>query len=612
MRLIFDIESDNFIEKVTKIHCIVARDVDTDEVFCYRPEDIKIGLLFLQEADELIGHNIIGYDIPVIKKLYPDWDFKGKVFDTLIAAKVAYSDIKNKDFAAFRRIINKEPRYRSDLDKLKMKIIGKHSLEAYGVRMGEYKGTFGKDIGFETFSEEMLDYCEQDVNVNLKLYKKILTAGVSQDILDVEFKAQQICVNQTAHGFNFDIDKAYKLEIQLTERQQQLSEAICSVLGGVFIIPLGIVTPKRTTKYKAVLRGHYLAGASYTKIKIKEFNPNSRHDLGVRMVERLGWKPKVFGEDGKPTLSEEILETLDFPVAKLISEYMMIDKRLGMLSKGRNAWIKLYNPETKAIHGRVNTLGASTSRCTHSAPNLAQIPSVRSPYGKECRSLFTVPEGYKLFGTDAAGLELRMLAHYMYAFDGGEYAETVLNGDIHTKNQEAAGLPTRNMAKTFIYAKIYGSGINNLAKVCGMSVAKMRKTVSNFDKNLPALAKLTEAVKKVSKARGYVKGLDGRRIYVTSEHAALNYLLQSAGAIVCKNWMVLFHQLLEDRGQSQHVIQLAWVHDELQLAYDPTKITEDELVECSKSAMKQVRIKFNVNIELDADGASGDNYAETH
>ena len=614
MRLLFDIETDNFLDKMTCIHCIVVRDVDTDVVktFSSASKDIKAGLAMLRDADMLIGHNIIDFDIRAIKKLYPKWTTKAYIYDTLIACKVGFSDIKSRDFASLRKVMNKEPKLRTDLEKLRMRNIGKHSLEAYGVRMGEYKGTFGKEVGFETYSQEMLDYCIQDVNVNLKLFKKLEKLDISKDILDIEFEAQRICLAQTEFGFNFDIESAKKLEKTLLDRREELSNNIKSQLGGAFIIPLEVKVPKRTTRYKEVLRGTYTVGCAYTKIKVKEFNPNSRHDVATRLQERCGWKPKVFGEDKKPTLSEEVLSKLDIPVAKDISEYMMIDKRLGMLSNGRQAWMSLYNEETKSIHGRVNTLGAASSRCTHSQPNLAQIPAVRSPYGKECRALFTTPKGWKLFGTDAAGLELRMLAHYMAAFDGGAYADVVLNGDIHTKNQEAAGLSTRPKAKTFMYAKIYGSGINNLARVCGMSIKDMKATVARFDKNLPALKQLTDAVKLAVKTRGYVKALDGRKIYVTSEHAALNYLLQSAGAIVCKNWMVEFHRLIKEGGMDGSCQQLAWVHDEFQVAYDPSKITGETLGDLSAKAMNNVATKFNTNIELGIDWSVGSNYADTH
>ena len=614
MRILFDIEGDNYLNELTVIHCIVTKDVDTNEVRRFRPNEIKKGLKFLQDAKVLIGHNALDYDIRAIKKLYPRWSTDAYIYDTLIAAKIAYPDIKDRDFRKLRKVMNKAPNQRTEIETKLMANIGKHSLEAYGLRLGLHKGDFGKEVGFETFSEDMLKYCERDVEVNTKLFHTLEAEEISQDALDTEFETQKICLKQSEKGFNFNIDGANQLHKDLLKRKDELAELISNDLGGDFIMNMGIVVPKRTTQYKDVLRGKYTKGAAYSKLKMKPFNPNSRSDLATRLMDRFKWKPKEYGKDGKPTLSEEVIDTLKYPVAKYISEYLMIDKRLGMLANGSNAWLKLYNEETKSIHGRVNTLGAATSRCSHNKPNLAQIPAVRSPWGKECRTLFEAPKGMKLFGTDASGLELRMLAHYMYSFDNGEYADTVLNGDIHTVNQNAAGLDSRDTAKEFIYSKIYGSGINGLADTCGMSASKMKEVVANFDRNLPALAQLTSTVKGVIRTRGFVKALDGRKIYCTSEHAALNYLLQSAGTIVCKNWMNRIHDILKERdaNYNDYIKQLAFVHDELQIAYDDTKITHEELDLISKQAMTWTQEKLGIRLKLDSDSKSGLNWADTH
>lgn len=614
MKLIFDIETDNYLESCTKIHCISAQDYDTGKVYEFRPKEIKKGLQFLKDADILIGHNILDFDIRAIKKLYPKWKTDAKLFDTLIAAKFVYPDIKDKDFRRLRKVMNKPQSMRTAFEKEQMRNIGKHSLEAYGLRLGEYKGKFGKEVGFDEFSEEMMEYCTQDVKVNTKLYHKILSTEPNLEILDLEFEAKEICLEQQEFGFKFNIDKAYELKETLEAEQLKLQDEIESILGGPFIIPLEVKVPKRDVNYQDVLRGSERAGCPFTKIKVKPFNPTSRHDLSTRLIERCGWKPRLFGKDGKPTLDEEVLSKSTDPIMKKVSKIFTIQKRLGMLSSGNNAWIKFYDESTGCIHGKIDTLGTATHRCTHSRPNLGQIPSVRSAYGKECRSLFTVPDGFKLFGTDAAGLELRMLAHYMFPFDDGAYADIILNGDIHTTNQEAAGLDTRNMAKTFMYAKIYGSGIENLAKVCGMTKKEMKTVVNNFNKNLPALKKLTDAVKEACKYRGYVKSLDGRRIPVTVEHAALNYLLQSAGAIVCKYWMVEIHRTLKRLGYVSGVDfkQSAYVHDELQIAFDPKKISGEELGRISRESMIAVGEKLKVRMPLDIGFDIGDTYADTH
>ncbi len=614
MRLIFDIETDNFLDKCTVIHCISTQDYESGVVYEFGPEQIKAGLQFLKNADELIGHNILAFDIPAIKKLYPRWDTEAKMYDTLIAAKYAYPDIKERDFARLRKIINKPKSLRDDYDKKQLKLIGRHSLEAYGMRLGEYKGDFGKEVGFETFSSDMMKYCTQDVKVNTKLYHKLLSLGLDEEVLQVEFEAKRICIEQEHFGFRFDIEKAYKLKEELEQKQLELQDEIKSKLGGPFVIPLEIKVPTRNVNYKDVLRGCEVIGCAFTKVKIKDFNPTSRHDLTTRLTERYGWKPKEFGKDGSPTLSDDVLKSFKGDIFKTIADTFMIQKRLGMLSEGQNAWIKYYNEETQAIHGSIDTLGTGTHRCTHSRPNLGQIPSTRAPYGTECRSLFTVPNGWKLFGTDASGLELRMLAHYMHLFDDGAYADVILNGDIHTANQEAAGLPSRNNAKTFIYAFLYGAGDEKIGSIIGGSKQDGKKIKQKFFEATPAMKILTDKVKQAAEARGYVKSLDGRRIPVRSSHSALNFLLQSSGAIVCKYWMVEFHRLLKDSGYVSGVDykQSAFVHDELQIAFNPERISGEILGELSQKAIRIAGEKLKVRIPLDSDFDTGDTYADTH
>lgn len=610
MRLIYDIETDNYLHLCTKIHCIVAKDYDTGKVYEFRPHQIDEGVKFLASADLLIGHNILDFDNRAVKKFHKEFKAQ-KSYDTLIACKYAFPDIKMKDFRRLASVIRKPKKMQTELEKLHLRNIGKHSLEAYGLRLGLHKGSFNE---FETYSEEMLKYCVQDVEVNTRLYHKLLSMELDEEVLEQEFRAQIICLEQTEFGFKFNKRKALKLEKELHKQQEILQDEIKSKLGGVFIIPLEVKVPKRSANYRDKTRGDVVAGQPFTKIKVKEFNPTSRHDLSTRLIERFGWKPREFGKDGKPTLGEAVLANCKIPVADTISKLFTIQKRLGMLTSGNVAWLKFYNEETGAIHGQVDILGTATHRCTHKRPNLGQIPSTRAPYGKECRGLFTVPEGWKLFGTDASGLELRMLAHYMYPFDDGAYADIILNGDIHSTNQEAAGLNSRDMAKTFIYAKIYGSGIAGLAETCLMSEKEMRVVVKNFDENTPALLDLNNAVKDSAAYKGYVKSLDGRRIPVKAQHSALNYLLQSSGAIVCKYWMIELHRLLKEAGfiSGVHFKQSAFVHDELQIAFDPKAIDGELLGKLSRKAMVDTGVRLGVRIPLDVGYDIGDSYADTH
>jgi DNA polymerase I-like protein with 3'-5' exonuclease and polymerase domains len=263
-------------------------------------------------------------------------------------------------------------------------------------------------------------------------------------------------------------------------------------------------------------------------------------------------------------------------------------------------------------------MGAITTRCTHSHPNLAQIPSNSAPYGKECRGLFGVEQGEYLVGCDVSGLELRMLAHYMAMYDGGAYGEIILNGDIHTENQKAAGLPTRNNAKTFIYGFLYGAGDAKIAEIVGGTARQGKALKEKFLSNTPALKQLREAVANKVKSTSTLKSLDGRILPVRHQHAALNTLLQSAGAIVCKMWVVHFHKLMREAGyvHGVHYKQAAFVHDELQVRVNakvfPIQDGKSFVGDTAKRAIKEVGEMLKVRLPLDGEYAIGKSYAETH
>jgi DNA polymerase I-like protein with 3'-5' exonuclease and polymerase domains len=286
----------------------------------------------------------------------------------------------------------------------------------------------------------------------------------------------------------------------------------------------------------------------------------------------------------------------------------MVQKRIGQLAEGDQAWLKKVGNDDR-IHGSVITNGAVTGRATHSNPNMAQVPSVSAPFGTECRTLFHVPQGKSLVGADLSGLELRCLAHYMAKWDGGSYGRTLLEGDIHTVNQNAAGLPTRNQAKTFIYGFLYGAGAAKIGSIVGKGAAEGQRLKSRFLKQLPALAKLVEAVQYASN-RGYLLGLDGRKLFVRSSHAALNTLLQSAGALIAKQSLVEFDRLVLERGWSDKVKLVAWIHDEIQVETD-----EDIAEEVGTLAVRAFELAgtyFGFRIPITGEFRVGRNWAETH
>lgn len=625
MTLIFDIETNGMLDETTTIHSVVIYDTKTDKLiscantigkdyFSYcdlekvRQENngfnsIAYGLVLLQEADEISGHNIVKFDIPVIQKLYPSFEPKGKIFDTLLVSKLAYPDIDEIDDRNIRK------------GKYPAKIRGKYSLKAWGYRLGELKGTYNEqeDCWLE-WSLDMQRYCEQDVMVTKKLYNLLKSKNISTEAIELEQEFARIIGEQEQRGVSFDFDKAIELKADLYQQKYEIEKQLKQVFEDEVVEEIFI------PKVNNIKKG-YVKGQPFIKKKIIEFNPASRQMIADRLIKKYNWKPKIKTETGKPKIDETVLETLDYPEAPLLRDYFLLIKTLGQLSDGQNAWLKMYNYETGAIHGQIDTLGAVTGRCTHNRPNLAQVPAVskdkegnilygiKGGWGYECRSLFKTRKGYRLVGCDASGLELRCLAHYM---GDAAYTHEILNGDIHTKNQLAAGLATRAEAKRFIYAFNYGGGDSLIGSIVGGGAKKGKEIKKKFLASLPALDKLIKSVKHKAKTRGYLYGLDKRKLKVRAEYLALNVLLQSAGAVVMKKALCILYQSLLDKGW-KYGVDFAFVlniHDEYQAE------VREELVEEYKTfaveAIRKAGEYFNFRCPLDGEAKDGANWAETH
>lgn len=592
MRLIFDIETDGLLDSMTRLHCIAAQDVETQQMYSFRPHEIEQGVQFLSEAEQLIGHNIMGFDIPAIQKIFPDFNPRS-VEDTLVETRLLWPNIRDIDF---------------DKNPTMGRLIGSHSLNAWGQRLGCFKGDFGQDTDWSEFSEEMLEYCQQDVRVNYEIWKSIQAKPFSQDAKDLEHEIHRICLEQEWAGFPFDEAKAGKLYAELAARRDEIRRELTSKVEPWFTVDKE-VTPKKSLKYKDVLRPDITEGASYTKIKLVHFNPSSRQHIARFLISR-GWEPQKFTATDMPMVDETTLKDVDIPEAKLIVESFLLDKRIGQLAEGKNGWLQL--SKNGRIHGRVTTMGAVTSRATHQSPNIAQVPSTRAKYGKECRELFHAPKGWEIMGSDQSGIELRCLAHYMSKWDDGAYANEILQGDIHTANQKAAGLPTRDTAKTFIYALAYGAGDEKIGSIIGKGMKAGREMKKRFFTMIPALKNLTDLCQSKAKEQGQIRGLDGRIIPVRSAHSSLNTLLQSCGAILAKRWVVTFHEICRERGYTHGVDyqQLAWVHDEIQILVKQG--TGDVFGQISQEAMRRTEKYYNFRIQLDTDFSTGANWAETH
>lgn len=489
----------------------------------------------------------------------------------------------------------------------------------------------------------------------------------------LEHRAAWLLAKQERNGFPFNTKAIEELYVELAGRRSELLQTLTDTFGtwyqpkgGTELFlhprtgkPLGkyprVKYPKqggiyKKPKNKAQREGRepceldtrdYVEGAPYTPVEHVVFNPSSRDHIALKLKE-AGWIPTEFTEKGAPKVDDEVLEhvRVDDPEKQrcidLIKEYLMIQKRIGQAAEGDKAWLR-YVQEDGKIHGSVNPNGAVTGRATHSFPNLGQVPGVRSPYGEPCRAAFGAEHHldgltglpWVQAGIDASGLELRCLAHFMSKYDGGAYADVILNGDIHTVNQQAAELPTRDNAKTFIYGFLYGAGDEKIGQIVGAGKERGKELKKKFLENTPAIAALREGIQqtlvessrwvageqKVKWKRRWIKGLDGRKVHVRSPHAALNTLLQSAGALICKLWIIETEELLLKAGLKHgwdgDFSYMAWVHDEIQVACRTPEIAQ-QVIDIAQQAMRNVGDHFKFRCRLDTEGKMGPNWAVCH
>lgn len=595
--VIFDIETNGFeddslnLEEINTIHVIALYDSEQKEVMVYDNDKIPEALKILSEADCLCGHNVIHFDMPVLRKLGGGLIFTTNIIDTLVLGRVAYPDIYEFDMVLWKQ------------GKLPAELIKKHSLESWGYRLGMFKGNFRHEGDFSKWSPEMSEYCKQDVSINVALYNKLMTKGLTQETIELENQVAEIIRRQMWHGFKFDVPKAENLYASLIGKREELTNTLRQVFKPWYVGKE--FTPKKDDK-----KVGYRKGCTLTQIKLVEFKPSSRAHIAKKLKEYFGWSPAKYTDNGTPILDETVISALPYPEAKLIGEYLTINKRIGQLAEGNEAWLKQVKKDGR-LHGFVNPNGAVTGRMTHSKPNMAQVPKVGNPYGEECRELFTVKEGYRLVGIDASGLELRCLAHYIAYYDGGKYAETILTGDIHSANQAASGLPTRDKAKRFIYAFLYGAGNELLGSIIGKGKAAGASIRTRFLKKTVGLNDLVTAIQTKAKSKGYIIGIDGRKLKVRSLHSVLNLLLQSAGALVMKRAMVI----LDDTLRCNLVAGVDYefvgnIHDEWQM--EVKEELADYVGKTAVRAIRQAGEAFKFRCPLDGEYKVGDNWANTH
>ena len=553
----------------------VTKHNTTGEVRHWREAD---SLQQYLDGEQVVGHNIIGFDAPILKKVWGVGIPDNSLVDTLVMSRLYKPDIEV--------VLPKEGKAPTP-----------HSLEAWGYRLGSHK------IGFTDFdsgwTQEMATYCEQDVQLLEKLYNFLTITmtkeGFSIQSIQLEHEVALICRGMENNGFMLDIEKAMVLNATLSGRMSDIEEEMQQVFPPIVEQRFSEKTGKQL------------------KDKVTIFNPGSRQQIGDRLM-KLGWKPTKMTPTGQPIVDEDTLKGVVFPEGQIIAEYLMIQKRVAQIS----SWLELVGDDGR-VHGRVTTNGAVTGRATHSSPNMAQVPAVGSPFGAECREMWRVPKGYKQVGVDLSGIELRCLGHYL---NDQEWMDELLKGDIHWFNAQSFGLvdkgtvkddnnpehkKARNTTKTLTYGVLYGAGAAKAGSIVGGNSSKGKKLIDSFINNTPGLSALKKKISRLM-AKGHLPALDGRRVWVRSEHAALNTLLQSAGAIIAKQWLIESTKLLQEKQIDAKL--LAFVHDETQW-----EVREDQAEEAAKlieQAATKAGEALKFRCPVNAEGKVGDNWKQTH
>ena len=577
-RLFLDIETPMITggSLPNKIFLIVGKDAESKEIFSFTEDKLEDFKTLVSNYDEFVGHNIIGFDAPVIHKVLAiDLHQQGKVIDTLVLSRL-FNPVRE----------------------------GGHSLKSWGDALRFDKLDF-KD--FSQYSDEMLTYCIRDVEVTEKVLTYLIRKypDFAKEAIRLEHDVSRIITQQERNGFLFDMGNAHLL---LGKLREKINEIEIKVKERFIPLPTFVkeVKPRRrkdgtlsTVGLNSLGQGWVNVMGEFSLIEMKEFNLGSRQQIG-KYLQYFGWKPTKFTDKGHIIVDEKVLEGVEgIPEAELIRNFLLLQKRIAQVS----SWVEAV-AEDGRVHGRVITNGAITGRMSHMSPNMAQVPAVYSPYGTECRGLWVVPSGYKLVGVDASGLELRILSHYM---NDKEYIDAIINGDIHTTNQNLAGLDTRDQAKTFIYAFIYGAGDEKLGTIVGGNRSDGKKIKERFLRGTPALASFRQRVGKAT-GKGWLRGIDGRRLIIRNRHSAVNTLIQGAGAIVMKKALILLDDyVLQNKLEARPV---ANVHDEFQ--YEVLEAHADDFGKLAVNSIVNAGIELGIRCPLNGEYKSGNNWQETH
>jgi DNA polymerase-1 len=546
------------------IWCCGVHYHDGDSIVVTSPEALCEAL---RGVGRVVTYNGIAFDVPLLQALWG----------------ISFDGVEIIDAMVMSRLYNPS-------------LQGGHSLRAWGDRLEWPKGDFTDYNG--GYCEEMALYCKRDVELTTKVYyevqKLLEAADFSQESVDMEHAVTAELALQERNGFKIDLAHANQLYSTLAHRMRQIEDELQAKFPP-------IVTERWSEKTGKQL-----------KDSVEVFNVGSRQQI-VKRLSGVGVRFTEKTEAGQYKVDETVLGAIDNPDAHLVAEYLIVQKRASQVS----SWLEAVGEDGR-VHGRVISSGAATGRMTHIAPNMAQVPSVRkvydgmshidrvkAEYGAECRKCWSVEEGNSLVGVDASGLELRMLAHYMKDDD---YVNAILQGDIHSDNQKAAGLDTRDQAKTFIYAFLYGAGDAKIGAIAGKGAAHGKKLKRDFLNNVPSLKALKDLVESIADKHGSLPGLDGRRIRIRKAYSALNFLLQGGGATLMKKALLIGVNTLRSNDIPFKIV--ANVHDEVQVE-TPQHFAKAVGIHF-RNAIKAAGEELELRCPMDGEYKIGNNWSETH
>lgn len=602
-KVVCDIETNGLLPAVDTVWCIVCKDWDTGEVTRFKPDSLDKFEEYAKDVREWIGHNFIAFDLRVLRKVMGIKIRPSRVWDTLLISRLQNPNRQ-----------------------------GGHSLKNWGVILDYPKLEHDE---WDQYSPEMLERCEGDVELTYRVAVALKSEGGKRGSKlseRIEHGVQHLLEDQKEFGFALNVPAAHKLLTRVSCRAQELERLIKTAMPP---IPkaIRVVEPRYTKDGKLSKVGLKYLGKSwdlvagpFTMFKWQEFNLNSprqklerleghwdpiirtpyyRKLLDLRRKKQLTAEEFVDKSSRTWAINEDNLATIhdDAPQAlRFLGEYAMVTSR----TKEVEGWFDGLQADDR-VHGSVFATGANTHRMAHQGPNMANIPGRDSPYGEDCRSCWTVGDldRYCLLGTDAVGIQLRLLAHYM---NDPEYIKEVVDGDIHKKNQIAAGIATRAISKTFIYAYILGAGSGYIGRLIGGTAKEGKAITDQFLDNTPALAEFREGRLARAARSGGMVGLDGRWIWIKSQHFAMSVFLQGAESCIMKYAMLDWHRKAREAGLDCH--QVAVVHDEFQT--EVLRDHADQLGEIQCQSIRDAGTYFKLNCPMDGKFRIGDTWQETH